>query len=117
MSTILIAEDNAALRGLLCRALEEGCHETLPAADGIEAVRIAAQRLDAVDLVILDIQMPGLEGPEVWQVLKSQRADLKVLFISGHSNGQGLDGPLLRKPFTTRALLDAVRGLLASPNR
>jgi CheY-like chemotaxis protein len=111
MQTILLVDDEAPLRQLLRLSLEAGGYEVLSAGDGLEAVRVGREQLGRLDLVITDVCMPGIEGPEVAQQLREIRGDLKVLLITGNTD-RILSGPLLRKPFAPAELLDRVREML-----
>jgi CheY-like chemotaxis protein len=113
MPTILLADDEAPLRHLMRRYLEAGGYEVFVAADGLEAVRVGREHLGRLDLLVTDVCMPGIEGPEVAQQLRETRQDLKVLLISGHTD-RILREPLLRKPFPPEVLLQRIRELLCS---
>ena len=111
MPMILVADDEAPIRQLLRRSLEARGYEVLLAADGVEAVRVGRESLGRLDLLISDVCMPGIEGPEVAQQLRALRRDLKVLLISGQTD-RIIEGPFLRKPFAPELLIQRVRELL-----
>ncbi|HVX65200.1 MAG TPA: response regulator [Bryobacteraceae bacterium] len=113
MAIILIADDEEPLRQLLYRFLQGHGYQVYTAADGSEALRIGRENLQDIDLLIADIRMPGVEGPEVARLLKATKADLKVLLISGYTEGKSVCEPFLPKPFAPAALLEKVRELLA----
>lgn len=111
---ILVAEDNPVLRSLVATMLEGDGYETLQAADGEEAIRLAMQHLDSLDLLLTDDRMPGLNGCELTRVLRSIRPDLKVIVMSGGAPvGVALrEAPILLKPFTLEELLRLVASQL-----
>ena len=77
---------------------------------------------DEVSLIITDVEMPGMSGPEFARRIAERRPELPVLFVSGHDDvarsrrGVPPDAPFLSKPFTVAELVAATRRLLASQN-
>jgi signal transduction histidine kinase len=109
---ILVAEDEAPLRRLVCRILRDGGYDAVPAADGPAAVATFAEDPRGIALVILDVRLPRMSGPAAYRQMAAQRPGLPVLFVSGHapdSAGIPPGSPLLLKPFANTALLSAVR--------
>jgi CheY-like chemotaxis protein len=109
---LLVAEDHTMLRSLFATALEREGYETLQAADGEEALRLATRDLHSLDLLLTDDRMPGMNGWELTRVLKALRPDLKVIVMSAHGS-EDLLAPgvvMLLKPFT----LNTLRSLVAS---
>ena len=74
------------VRGFICAALRSKGYTVLEAADGAEAVQIAARHSGALDLLVLDLVMPLLSGQDVAQRLKANRPKLRVVFMSGYSS-------------------------------
>jgi len=113
--TVLLAEDEPAIRDLARTLLEGlGC-ETLCAGDGQEALAMSRCYPDAIDLVVTDVVMPRLNGPELVDALKRERSPLPVLYMTGHSREwlpDAEDPPVLLKPFTPDQFLDRIRGIL-----
>ena len=100
------------LRSLFAPAVERAGYETLQAADGEEAFRLATRHLQSLDLLLTDDRMPGMNGWELTRVLKALRPDLKVIVMSANRS-EGLLAPgvvRLLKPFT----LDTLWTLVAS---
>jgi two-component system cell cycle sensor histidine kinase/response regulator CckA len=113
--TILVVEDDRALRDLLRITLESSGYEVLAAADAAEAMRLAEPPGRAIALLVSDVMMPGMTGPDLARRLRASRAGLEVLLVSGYSRDSELLDPrvaFLQKPFRPQALKDMVRGLL-----
>jgi CheY-like chemotaxis protein len=120
-ATILVAEDEPMVRSLIARALSEVGHRVLAAENGEQALDLAERHDGTIDLLVSDVLMPGVDGPELAQRLRAQRSGLRVLFISGYrgdSEWQGKPGQanhFLSKPFTDHLLLEKVTLVLAEP--
>jgi PAS domain S-box-containing protein len=119
--TILVAEDEPAVRTFVERVLSNAGYRVHTAANGEEAVRLAAT-LDRLDLLFTDMVMPGMGGPELIEALTAQRPHLRTICASGYTdNAVFRDGaatsqlPYLSKPFTAEALLALVRQVLDGP--
>lgn len=118
--TILVAEDEPAVRHLTQRVLANAGYRILLAADGEEAVQQFEQHRDEVALVILDAVMPVMGGAEARERIRALRPDVKVLLTTGHSfDPAGLaamdPGDILLKPHDAATLLWRVRERLDAP--
>jgi CheY-like chemotaxis protein len=120
--TILVVEDDPQVRGITGRALARAGYRVLTAANGAEALGIAMQRAGDVDLVVTDVVMPGLSGPELARELRKVQPNVCVLYVSGYAGDAlsplGVEDPsvdLLSKPFTPASLLARVREILDRP--
>jgi len=114
--TILLIEDDDSVREIARRVLTHAGYTVIEARYGSEALDLAGDH-PHIDLVLSDVVMPGLSGPEVVQRLRAARADIVPLFMSGYApESEGpLDGAeLVRKPFTGQELLAAIRRALDS---
>jgi hypothetical protein len=119
LGRILVADDEAGVRGFLRTALEQGGYEVIEAEDGKQALRQA--RAGGVDLVITDIIMPEQEGIETIQALRKEIPGIGIIAISGRFEGPylkmagvlGADA-VLAKPVGTELLLARVAAVLAS---
>ncbi len=117
--TILLVEDDAALRRTAGAALERAGHRVLTADDGEDALVVAA-RDDSFTLLVTDVVMPRLSGAQCAAALRAHRSGLPVLFVSGYLHeGEtlGLTAPhtaFLAKPYDVSALVSAVESLAAS---
>ncbi len=114
--TILIAEDEEQVRNLLVRILKRAGYSVVIAKDGHEAVQQYSEHASTIDLVILDVVMPGLSGREVQQRIKDIRPSAEVLFSSGYAGGvlddaffSRPENQVLVKPFDPNTLLGQVR--------
>ncbi|MEM7349716.1 MAG: ATP-binding protein [Acidobacteriota bacterium] len=119
---VLLAEDDDSVRRLVSTVLTENGYEVLEAADGSEALDIAADLTLAIDLLISDVVMPDMRGPELCRRVLAGRPDMRTLFISGYADGSsphrgefGADVPFLQKPFSPEALARKVREVLDQP--
>ena len=117
--TILLVEDNAAVRHLIGEVLVAQGYTLLEAQDGSEAITMAAQHSDTIHLLLTDIIMPDMNGTAIAEELVRGRSGLKVLFMSGYADSvvkdQNMLNPdtnLLQKPFSPTALTRKVREIL-----
>jgi two-component system cell cycle sensor histidine kinase/response regulator CckA len=117
---VLLAEDNALVREAIRMLIEmQGC-TVIEAADGNQAVAFGTAYAGRIDLFVSDAMMPGLNGPEVFKMLRRQRTDLPALFVSGYAvdrvfpNGTLPPGAAyLHKPFSPSQFAEAFEQLVA----
>ncbi len=117
--TVMVVEDEDAVRTALTRLLARRGYVVLAAAHGGEALRVASEHDGPIDLVLTDFHMPGMHGRELIARLSDQRPGLRALFMSGSSEDSGLGEaapamtqPFIGKPFTVDELATAVRRVL-----
>ena len=111
MHTVLVVEDDPALRTLMVRTLSAKGYRALEASDGIEALERLAADPD-IELVVTDIVMPRMNGVELAQQLAAS-ARTRLLFVSAFGEDyRELPGTLLEKPFSLAALIAQVERLL-----
>jgi two-component system, cell cycle sensor histidine kinase and response regulator CckA len=116
--TILLAEDEAVFRELSRTIFERAGFSVIVAQDGLEALRIANEHPDAIDLLVSDVQMPGLTGPELATALRRTRPGLRVLLISAYPQRMLLLGNrwnFLQKPFHPQVIIDKVHEITSNP--
>src|SRR3990170_6781657 len=120
--TILLVDDEKALRKLTGRILAEVGYRILEAADGAEALRIAAGEVGEIDLVLTDVEMPTLGGRGLVAELSELSPGIKVLFMSGYTDNEILRRGIRtakthfrQKPFTPSGLRMAVQAALTEP--
>ncbi|HSI15046.1 MAG TPA: response regulator, partial [Chthoniobacter sp.] len=117
--TLLVVEDEEVVRQLMCAVLTDAGYSVLCAGSPEEALRLASQHAGAIDLLVTDVVMPEMPGPELARNITAVRPGLKVLFVSGYSESditeQGVvetSLEVLQKPFTKMALIRRVREML-----
>jgi len=110
-------DDHATTLKSMQRVLVNAGYKIFPTASGEQALKVFAEHSAAVDLLIADCMMPGMTGLELADTLLHQKPGLKVLLLSGYQQapaGQAAGG-LIRKPFSGKALLERVTGVLHGP--
>lgn len=117
--TILVVEDDPAVRGLVHEALRLSGYDVLVARHGIEALLTGAKHMGPIHLLLTDVVMPQMSGPEVAEKLMVVRPDIKVLYMSGYPDhpvfsqgGVKRATAFLQKPFTPNVLTQKVREVL-----
>ena len=120
--TVLFVEDEVALRDLMHRVLAKGGYTVLAAGDGLEALALVEGHSGRIDLVVTDVVMPRMSGPELATRLRKRDPGIRLLYVSGYTADQlrsqtdlGEDATLLAKPFTSDGLLLKVREVLDRP--
>jgi CheY-like chemotaxis protein len=120
--TILLVDDEEIIRGLGVDILEDRGYRVFSASEGMEAVRIYQERRREIDLIILDVMMPGIGGKETYRQLRAINSQVKVLLSSGYST-EGEVGEILKegvsgfvqKPYREEELAAKVREVLDGP--
>ena len=119
--TVLIVEEDAFLRTMYGFLLEQDGFSVLSAPDGPQAMDLVARHGAGIDLIVTEYMMAGTSGLEAWRELRSARPDAEpeVLFLAGEPHkvqealrAEGLDRPVLAKPFHPDAFLSVVRALV-----
>jgi CheY-like chemotaxis protein len=115
--TILLVEDEPAVRQLFAQALARAGYRVHEARNGQEALKVFDQHGDTVDLLLTDMRMPFMGGGELASQLRRRRGSLKLLCISGYAGGNELEftDDFLAKPFSREQLLAKVREILDRP--
>ena len=120
--TILLVEDDGAVRRLARLSLERRGYKVLEAENPKEALRVATQFVGQIDLLLSDVMMPESEGPPLFQRLTKVRPGLRVMYMSGYADeavvrhGIVVEGTaFLQKQFTPLALTQKVRDVLDAP--
>lgn len=116
---ILLAEDNDALREAAKEILEGLGYQVIPAPDGDTAVRVFEQAHDSIDLVLLDVIMPHLNGPDAYARMTAIRPGVPVIFTTGYATEKTLlaatavdHSTILQKPYGSSHLAQKLRSLL-----
>jgi CheY-like chemotaxis protein len=117
--TILVAEDDTAVRNLIEQTLLSHGYRVCPAGSPVEAERIYKERRDEIALLLTDIVMPGESGPQLYRRLSAGNPTLRVLFMSGYTDKRTMYGdvldpglPFIAKPFRPGDLARKVREAL-----
>jgi CheY-like chemotaxis protein len=123
MARVLIAEDDAVVRETLRSALVDAGFEVVEAGDGEMTLRIV--RSQPIDLVLCDVFMPGKDGLETIQVLRSEYPAVRIIAMSGGGSTGNVEmlpaarrlgaAEILHKPFKQAALMAAIQRVLAVP--
>jgi signal transduction histidine kinase/CheY-like chemotaxis protein len=121
-ATVLIVEDEAQVAAVAARVLASSGMRVLLAGNGQDALTLHRERGAEVDLVLLDVNMPGIPGDEVYRALRRESPALPIVLTSGHPKEEALaripaNEPLefLQKPYATEVLRRRVRELLEAP--
>jgi len=119
--TILVLEDEARVRKLVCEVLTSRGYKVLEAVRGEQAVRIAAEHDGRIDLFLTDVVMPEMSGPQVLEQIRASHPHTKVLFMSGYTDEAMMHhgildsgAPFLQKPFLPETLARKVREALST---
>jgi CheY-like chemotaxis protein len=117
--TILVVDDEDALRKVTERMLTRSGYTVLTASSGRQAIELASSHVGPIDLLLTDVIMPKMQGPTVAHEVRKVRPDTRVLFMSGHAQPVlraedvlDTDFALLEKPFDRAILLEGVRRVL-----
>lgn len=118
--TILLVDDEQSVRSIVVKILRRANYNVLEAENGEAALRISDAHQGKIDIVITDMFMPGLRGPEVVQSLAPRRPGLRALFMSGYTDqdqrtGVPAGANFLHKPFSGKELAAAVEEVLKGP--
>ena len=121
---VLVVDDDPAPRGLAAAFLRELGYSTIVASDAKTALQAAKAQKGPIHLLLTDVFMPGLNGPQLVEALKKSRPEIKVAYMSGYGDdllsqeGVVVEGTILiSKPFTSTELQTWVRAALERPTR
>jgi two-component system cell cycle sensor histidine kinase/response regulator CckA len=113
--TVLVVDDEELIRALTARTLQEAGYRVLTASNGYEALKLLTQLVGSVDLLVIDLRMPGMSGEQLADRVRQCVPAALLLFMSGYSSPEetgSLPGPFLAKPFSHADLLNNVHQLL-----
>jgi DNA-binding response OmpR family regulator len=114
-STVLVVDDDARLLAVTAEMLRAEGYRVLKARTPEEAELVFEQRPAEIDLLLSDVQMPGMSGPELGTRLRRVRPDLPVIFMTGHPGQIAALGKVLEKPFGMDDLCGRVAAALGGP--
>ena len=119
--TILVVDDNGLVLSAVVEILRRAGFKVLSAASGPIAIELAAATTERIDLLLSDVDMPGMSGPDLGQLLKGARPELHVMLMSGGDNGNLLvlnyGWAYIQKPFVPVKLVTMVTEVLHAPDR
>lgn len=118
--TVLLVEDDRAVRSWLRKVLTRAGYRVLDTADGAQALQRSRAHSGPIHLLLTDMVMPELSGPDVAAQLTHELPTLRVLYMSGYSDHPVFRDPgavyaLLQKPFTPEQVLETIRTVLDAP--
>ena len=119
--TVLLVDDETAIRSLLARRLQASGYRVISAASGREALEILAQEVVTIDLLLTDVMMPGLIGPQLAAIVQSRWPSVRRLAMTGGATDAAMrhmgesNMQCLRKPFTDAELREALKTALSAP--
>lgn len=118
--TILVVEDDQAIRRLIVRTLSRHGFDALEARSGLDGLAVYQDKLNTIKLVIVDMVMPGMSGLDLAAELERRQPDVKILYISGFGDSIAMESIarqwpefVLLKPFTSWMLVSRVQQLLS----
>jgi two-component system cell cycle sensor histidine kinase/response regulator CckA len=121
LETILVVDDIDAVLKVVVIILETAHFHVLQANSGTSAIKLAADYAGRIDLLLSDVNMSDLSGPELGVALKKARPDMHVMLMSGFGNGDLLvlnyGWAFIDKPFVPKQLVDMVNTVLHTPDR
>ena len=119
--TVLVVDDNEAVLRVVVAILQEAKFSVLAANSGAAAIKLAEETKQPIDLLLSDVDMPGMTGPALGETLKLARPEMRVMLMSGQQDGNLLvlnyGWAFIRKPFVATKLVEMVTEVLHSVNR
>ena len=119
-ATVLLVEDEEAVRSFASRALSTRGYKVLEAGSGVEALEVMERAEGKIDLVVSDVVMPEMDGPTLLRHLRERNPDIRIVFMSGYAEeafrknlGPDEDFVFLPKPFTLKKLAETVKAAAA----
>ena len=121
LETILVVDDDPGVLRIVVAILESASFRVLSADNGAGAIELAKETEGRIDLLLSDVDMPLLSGPDLGEALKKVRPDLHVMLMSGGPKGNLLvlnyGWAFIQKPFVAKKLVEMVTSVLHSPDR
>ena len=121
LEIILVVDDNASVLRTVAEVLRGANFQVLSANSGANAIELAKQTEGRIDLLLSDVDMPGMSGPDLGLILKKTRPQMHVMLMSGGDNGNLLvlnyGWAFIQKPFVAAKLVEMVIAVMRSPDR
>lgn len=108
MAVVLVAEDEPAVRTLVCMVLQMAGYSVIPASNGLEAIALYRTSPERFDLVLTDLDMPVMDGYQLVTLIRESTPDARIVCMSGNPREVPPRVSFLQKPFTPQALKDAL---------
>jgi DNA-binding response OmpR family regulator len=119
--TVLVVDGTASVLADVSSILTKARFHVLAASTPEEAIQISADFAGTIDLLITEVMMPGMSGPDLAKKLMEQRTKLRVMMMTGYSNGQLLvlnyGWQMIQRPSVAKVLSEKVKAILHSPDR
>src|SRR6185437_2791149 len=119
--TIMVVDDQAAVLQTVVAVLQHANFRVLSADSGVKAIRLAEETDGRIDLLLSDVDMPEMSGPDLGEALKKARPDIHVMLMSGGPEGNLLvlnyGWAFIQKPFVSAKLVEMVTDVLHSEDR
>jgi DNA-binding NtrC family response regulator len=119
--TILVADDDPSVLKIVVKILRAENFRVLSADSGPAALKLAKETDGNINLLLSDVEMAGMSGPDLGEALKKIRPDIRVMLMSGGANGNLLvlnyGWAYIQKPLVAQKLIQMIREVLGSPNR
>ena len=121
LETILVVEDNPAVLRIVCEILEGAGFRVLASGSGTQAIQMEDSSEGPIHLLLSDVMMPDMRGPEIAKILKGKRPKMRVMLMSGYPGGDLLvlnhGWYFIEKPFVAAELVAKVTEVLHTPER
>ncbi|MEO8370250.1 MAG: response regulator [Candidatus Solibacter sp.] len=121
LETILVVDDNASVLQTVTAVLRNADFQVLSAASAANAIELAGATAGKIDLLLSDVDMPGMSGPDLGLRLKKARPQMHVMLMSGGDNGNLLvlnyGWAYIQKPFVATKLIEMIIAVVRSPDR
>ena len=121
LETILVVDDNSTVLSVVVAVLKSANFQVLSAGNGADAITLANATERSIDLLLSDVDMPLISGPDLGLVLKKTRPDLRVMLMSGGESGNLLvlnyGWAFIQKPFVAAKLVEMIIEVLHTPDR
>lgn len=121
LETILVVDDDATILAMVGRILESADFHVLLANSGDDALKLARENSETIAMLLSDVEMAGMSGPDLGEILKKARPDMHVMLMSGGHRGNLLvlnyGWAYIQKPFVPTKLVEMINHVLHSRNR
>ena len=121
LETILVVDDNPSVLRVVIKILETENFHVLSAISGPSALKLAGENTETIDLLLSDVEMPEMSGPDLGEALKAARPEIHIMLMSGADNGNLLvlnyGWAYIQKPFVSTKLVQMINDVLHTRDR